>query len=201
LCYKGRTETQEFCPMPPKLVRLWSRALFTLIAVLFVVPVMAQAQTGRVTLQGRVSETVTLSVPDSPAGNVEVLNSGNTVRLTLSGSDAEVRLPLLVRSNTRFKISAVFESPTAALSQLSVIDAVATGALTSPNAVNALAITPPFEPLDPSQPLIVFSGPRVSLGGTLRSSNNALQVTLLIRVQPQPARDWLAHLTFVATPE
>jgi hypothetical protein len=187
--------------MPPKLVRLWSRALFTLIAVLFVVPVMAQAQTGRVTLQGRVSETVTLSVPDSPAGNVEVLNSGNTVRLTLSGSDAEVRLPLLVRSNTRFKISAVFESPTAALSQLSVIDAVATGALTSPNAVNALAITPQFEPLDPSQPLIVFSGPRVSLGGTLRSSNNALQVTLLIRVQPQPARDWLAHLTFVATPE
>src|SRR6185503_19400026 len=123
--------------MPPKLVRLWSRRLFTLIAVLFVMPVIAQAQPGRVTLQGRVSATVALSVPDSFAGNVEVLNNGSTGRLTLSGADAEVRVPLLVRSNTRFKISAVFESPTAALSQLSVIDAVATGPLTSPNAVNA----------------------------------------------------------------
>lgn len=187
--------------MPLKRVRLWSRCLFTLIPTLFVVPLIAEAQTGRVTLQGRVSEIVALSVPDSRAGNVEVLNSGNTVRLTLSGSDAEVRVPLLVRSNTKFKISAVFESQTAVLSQLSVIDAVATGALTSSNAVKALAITPQFQPLDQSEPSVVFSGPRVSLGGTLQSLNNALQVTLLIRVQPQPARDWLAHLTLVATPE
>lgn len=187
--------------MPPKRLRLWSRRLFTLIATLFLVPVIVEAQTGRVTLQGRVSETVVLSVPDSRPGNVEVLNSGSTVRLTLSGSDAVVRVPLLVRSNTRFKISAVFESQTAALSQLSVIDAVATGAWTASNAVNALAITPQFQPLDLSQPSLVFSGPRVSLGGTLQSSNNALQVTLLIRVQPQPDRDWLAHVTLVATPE
>jgi len=187
--------------MPPKRLRLWSRRLFTLIAALFVVPVMVEAQTGRVTLQGRVSETVAVSVPDSRPGNVEVLNSGNTVRLTLSGSDAEVRVPLLVRSNTRFKVSAVFESQTVALSQLSVIDAIPTGALTASNAVNALAIAPQFQPFDLSHPALVFSGPRVSLGGTLQSLNNALQVTLLIRVQPQPDRDWLAHLTLVATPE
>ena len=186
--------------MPPKRLRLWSRRLFTLIAALFVVPVMVEAQTGRVTLQGRVSETVALSVPDSRPG-VEVLNSGNTIRLTLSGSDVEVRVPLLVRSNTRFKVSAVFESQTAALSQLSVIDAIGTGALTASNAVNALAVTPQFQPFALSQPALVFSGPRVSLGGTLQSSNNALQVTLLIRVQPQPDRDWLAHLTLVATLE
>lgn len=186
--------------MPPKRLRLWSRRLFTLIAALFVVPVMVEAQTGRVTLQGRVSETVALSVPDSRPG-VEVLNSGNTIRLTLSGSDVEVRVPLLVRSNTRFKVSAVFESQTAALSQLSVIDAIATGGLTASNSVNALAVTPQFQPFDLSQPALIFSGPRVSLGGTLQSSNNALQVTLLIRVQPQPDRDWLAHLTLVATLE
>ena len=162
---------------------------------------IVEAQTGRVTLQGRVSETVVLAVPASYPGNVEVLSSGSTVQVTLSGSDAEVRLPLLVRSNSGFKISAVFDSTSAALAQLSVIDAVATGALTSPNAVNSLAVTPQLGSSDPSQPLLVFSGPRVSLGGTLHSSNNALQVTLLIRVQPQPGRDWLAHLTLVATPE
>ena len=194
--------------MLPKPTRLRYRRIFTLIAALFVVPVTVSAQTGRVALQGRVSETVALSVAGSIPGNIEVLSNGSTVRLTLSGSDNEIRVPLLVRSNIGFKISAAFESQTAGLTQLSVIDVISTGALTSSQAVNGLSVTPQFDPqrstndsLNLSQPSLVLSGPRVSLGGTLQSSNNALQVTLLIRVQPQPGRDWLAHLTLVATPE
>ena len=166
----------------------------TLIAVLFLVPMCVQAQT--VTLQGNVSETVALSVlPNFTHENISVVSSGGTVRVTLSNTDAEFRVPLLVRSNSAFKISADFQSQTAALTHLSVIDVRPTGSLVSPEVVNAL-VRPEVD-VSASQPLLVLSGPRVSLGGTLQSPNNALQVTLLIRMQPQPGS--LVHLTFTAT--
>ena len=179
-----------------------------LIAVLFLVPVCVQAQSS-VTLKASVSETVALSIlPNSIQSDVDVniVSSGsNTVRVTLSGNEAKpavVRVPLLVRSNSGFKISAVFESQTAELSQLSVADVHATGTLVSPQVVNALDIRRHVD-VDVSQPLLVVSGPRVSLGGTLNSPNNALQVTLLIRLKPQPqaVSGWLVHLTFVGSGE
>jgi hypothetical protein len=170
----------------------------TLIAVLFLVPLCVQAQT--VTLQGTVSETVALSIlPNFTHNNVDlnVVKSGSTVRLALSSTDAEVRVPLLVRSNTGFKISIISESQTAVLTHLSVIDVRPTGSLVSPEVVNALVSSE--VDLDTSQPLLVLSGPRVSLGGALNSPNNALQVTLLIRMQPQTAHGSLVHLTFTGT--
>src|SRR6185503_8057040 len=110
-----------------------------------------------------------------------------------SSAAAEFRVPLLVRSNTGFKISAVLESQTAVLTDLSVIDVRATGSLVSPEVVNALVR--PEVALNASQPLLVLTGPRVSLGGTLQSPNNALQVTLLIRMQSlSPGQ--VVHLTF-----
>ena len=177
-----------------------------------------EAQTGRVTLTGAVSETVALSVPPNLThGNVDtsMVSSGNTVRITLSGAEAEaqvIRVPLLVRSNSSFRISAAVESNGALLTQLSVIDVRATGMLVSPQAVSELNVPRQFDLrgsdesassalnlLDVSRPMLVVSGPRVSLGGTLASPNNALQITLLIRVNPQPAPGWLVHLTFAGT--
>jgi hypothetical protein len=99
------------------------RQIFILIAVVFLAPASSAAQTA--TLTGTVSETVALSVTG----------------ITLSGDDAQpsvIRVPLLVRSNSSFKISAVFESQTAELSGLSVVDVHATGSLVSPQAVNAV---------------------------------------------------------------
>lgn len=176
---------------------------FTLIAVLFLVPVCADAQTGSVKLQASVSETVALSVlPNFAHENIDVnvVSSGGTVRVTLSSAAAEfpvVRVPLLVRSNSPFKISAGFQSQTAVLTHLSVIDVRPTGSLVSPEVVNAL-VRPEVD-VNASQPLLVLSGPRVSLGGTLQSPNNALQVTLLISMRPQPGRGSLVHLTFTGT--
>ena len=175
----------------------------TLIAVLFLVPVCAHAQTGSVTLQGTVSQTVVLSVGPNfthPNIDVNVLSSGGTVRMTLSSTAAEfpvVRVPLLVRSNTRFKISAGLESQTAVLTHLSVIDVRPTGSLVSPEVVNS--VVRPDVDVNAAQPWLVLTGPRVSLGGTLQSPNNALQVTLLIRMRPQPGRGSVVHLTFTAT--
>ena len=154
-----------------------------------------EAQT--VTLTGSVSKTVALSIaPDSTHGNVDVVSSGSTVRLTLSGNGVGsrvIRVPLLVRSNSSFKISGTFESTTAVLTQLSVADVRATGSLVSTEAIDNLQIPPEF---DLSSPFVLLSGPRVSRGGTLNSPNNALQVTLVIRVKSESVRGWLAHLTF-----
>lgn len=178
----------------------WWR-IFTLVGVLVFACAGVEAQT--VTLGGRVSETVALSVaPTFTGGNMNVVSSGgNTVRITLSGADAEspvIRVPLQVRSNSGFKISAVFESQTAELDQLSVTDVQATGNLVSPHVVNALQKSEAVE-RDTSQPLLVLTGPRVSTGGTLKSPNNALQVTVLIRLKSQPPGG-VAHLTFIGQP-
>jgi len=141
-------------------------------------------------MKATVSEIVVLSA--SPASA-----PGNTVSLVLSGDDQVVRVPLLIRSNTSFKISATFESKTAVLSELSVDNVRPTGTLVSPQIVSALHLNPQLDP-DTSQPLLVLSGPRISLGGTLNSPNNALEVTLLIRLTP-PAGRWTAQLSLVAT--
>ena len=204
--------------MPAKRSKLVCVCIFAAAAAVFFVSATVEAQTGRVSLQGTVSETVALSVlPNFTGGKVDagVVRNGNTLQLTLTSVDAEspvIRVPLLVRSNSGFRISAGFESRTAILAQLSVIEVHPTGKLASSHAVNALKFTPRFDRQkldessqtvgsDVSQPVLVLSGPRISFGGTLESPNNALQVTLLIRLQPQSARAWVAHLTFVATPE
>ena len=206
--------------MPLKWSRLRCRHLFTAAVVLASVAGGVKAQTGRVTISATVSETVALSVlPNSTQSNVEtdVMSNGNTVRLTLSGAQADapfVRVPLLVRSNSRFKISAAVASKTAEVAQLSVLDVRATGTLVSAQAIGELNVPRQFDLrglkesassatnlLDDARPLLVLSGPRVSLGGTLDSPNNALQLTVLIRLKPQQASDWSIHLMFVATPE
>lgn len=166
------------------------RCLLTLIAVGVFVPAGVKAQTS-VILKATVSETVTLSAsPTSIPSNI--------VSLALSGDDQIIRVPVLIRSNTSFKISATFESKTAVLSQVSVDDARATGRLVSPQVVNALDLNSYVDP-DTSQPLLVLTGPRVSLGGTLRSPDNALEITLLIRLKPEQSREPV-HLTLAATP-
>jgi len=172
------------------------RLLLTLIAVVVFVPASVNAQKS-VTLTARVSETVALSVAPNSIGAV---TTGNTVQVTLAGTDSPViRVPLIVRSNTGFKITLVFDSQTAVLSELLVADVRATGRLVSPQIVNGLHTGPQLNP-DTSQPLFVVSGPRVSLGGTLHSPNNALQITVLIRLKPELRRESQVHLTFAATP-
>ena len=186
--------------MPARWFRLNCRCILALTVLVLVASATVDAQTGSVTLQGHVSETVALSIPPNFTHSnidVNVVGSGNTMRLTLSSTDAEsseIRVPLLVRSNSGFKISAVVESQTAVLTHLSVIDVRATGRLVSPGVVNAIAVRQEDD-VDVSRPLFLLSGPRVSLGGSLDSSINALHVTLLIRMKPQSA----AHLTIIGT--
>ena len=204
--------------MPAKRLRLTSANVFTLVALLFVLPAGVKAQAGGVTVKATVSEIVALSVlPNSTQGNVraDVVSNGNTVRIVVSGDLTEtpvIRVPLLVRSNSSFKITAAVE--TAAPIQLSVTDVRGTGVLVSPAAIAELNVPRTLDLrglnesassapdlLNDVRPLLVVSGPRVSLGGTLVSPNNALQITLLIGLKTQPAHGSPIHLTFVGTPE
>ena len=187
--------------MPARWFRPTCRCILALTVLVVAAPAIVEAQTGSVTLQGHVSETVALSIlPNFTHTNIDVgVSSGSTVRLTLSSADgdsSEIRVPLLVRSNSGFKISAVVESQTAVLTQLSVIDVRPTGRLVSPGVVNAIAVRQEDD-VDVSRPLLLLTGPRVSIGGSLDSSINALQMTLLIRMKPQSA----AHLTIIGTAE
>ena len=173
------------------------------IAVLLFLPASVEAQTSSasVTLRATVSETVALSIlPNSIQTKVRadvVSSGGNTVRITLSGDDAKpevIRVPLLVRSNTAFKVSALFESQTAELANLAVTGVHPTGTLVSLQAVKGVT---PMRDEDTSQPMLVLTGPRVSTGGTLNFPNNALKVTLLIQLKPQVVSGWMIHLTLV----
>lgn len=193
--------------------------IFTLVAVTLFATAGVAAQTGRVAMRGSISETVALSVvPSLTHGNfdTDILSSGNTVRITLSGGDVVspvIRVTLLLRSNSNFKILAAVESKSADVTQLSIVDVHPTGALVSPQVISALNVPPQFDSREVdenssptnsslrqlSSPFLLVSGPRVSLGGALNSPNNALQITVLIRMKPQPASSWWVQLRFAGT--
>ena len=184
--------------MPKDLCKLFSG----LCAFLWVFGVTAEAQTGSVTVHARVSEIVALSpAPNSTQSNVavDVQSIGNTVRMSLSGSGPNseiIRVPLLVRSNIGFRIRAGVETQASQLMQVSVADVRATGRFVSPEAVNNLQVPEHLDLEGLVGPLLLASGPRVSLGGTLQSPNNALQITLRIHVKPESTGPWMVHLTF-----
>jgi hypothetical protein len=183
-------------------------------------PVSVEAQRRNGTLNTSVSETVILTIAINWSRRdmeVDVVSSDSSVRMTLSGNGAKspvIRVPLLVRSNVAFRICASAQSKAAVLTQLSVVDVRATGRLVSSEAIRELEIPQQFdmrgrkekdpsekEPsiLDASRPFLLLSGPRVSLGGTRESQNNALQISVLMRITPQPTRDWRVQLTFFTT--
>jgi hypothetical protein len=188
--------------------------------LMLLTPVGVEAQRRNVTLNTSISETVILTIPINWSHRdmeVDVVSSGSSVRMTLSGNGAKspvIRVPLLVRSNVAFRISASTESKAAVLTQLSVVDVRATGRLVSSEAIRKLEIPQQFDMrgrkdkdpsekessiLDGSRAFFLLSGPRVSLGGTRDSPNNALEITVLIRIKPQPGRDWRVQLTFFTT--
>ena len=191
-------------------------ALGVVVTLMFTSAQMS-AQTSGITLTGAVSETVVLSVSQILPPNTlttDVVSIGNRVDVTFSSGNSKggvIRLPLLVRSNSGFKISALLESKSASVTQVVVTSVRATGSLVSPQAVSAINIERPFEviekgltdsiPFEGSMPMKVLSGPRISLGGTLESPANALEIVLLIRLKSESGPATSGRLTLIASPE
>ena len=198
--------------------QLTCRVVFGVIAVMVLMSARTVAQNAGVVLNGAVSETVTLSVPRLLPPNrikADVVNTGNRVDITFSSADKDgvIRLPLLVRSNCGFKITAVLNSTPVVVTQVVITSVQPTGPLVSRQAVRDIKIARRFDARGPqekvftgsvglelSESLLVLSGPRISLGGTLDSPGNALEIVLLIRLKSEsgPA---MSHLTLLATPE
>lgn len=180
-------------------------------------PVMVHAQRtlGSVTLKANVSETVALSVsPSLLHDNLRVDSHGDvkSLTLTLSGSAPDVvsiRVPILIRSNTGYKISAQVQSQAAKLTNFAVLDAHPTGRFVAPDGFANLTVARELDsrdkngnfqvassPLNLISPVAILNGPRISLAGTLNSADNALEVMLLIVVRPDAGADrWLLRLT------
>lgn len=180
-------------------------------------PAMVNAQTslGSVTLKANVSGTVALSAsPSLLQDNVRVDSHGDvkSLTLTLSGSARDVvsiRVPILIRSNTGYGISARVQSQAADLANFGVLDAQPTGRFVAPDGFANLNVAQELDkrnkngnfqvassPLNLTSPVALLNGPRVSLAGTLNSADNALEVMLLIVVRPDAGGDgWLLRLT------
>lgn len=196
--------------------KLTCRFVFGVVALVVLMSAHTAAQNAGVVLNGGVSATVTLSVPRiQPLNTIktDVVSTGNNrVDITFSSADKNgvIRLPLLVRSNCGFKLTAVLNSNAAVVTQVAIPSVQPTGPLVSRQAVRDVKIARQFDargPEDPgpvalelSQSLLLLSGPRVSLGGTLDSPGNALEIVLLIHLKSEsgPAT---SQLTLLATPE
>jgi len=176
--------------------------------------VCAQSQSGSIAVRASVSRTVTLSLsPNASRAGVELsaFESAGSLRLVLSGSESKTNLqvPILIRSNTAYDIKASVRSQTAVLAQLQVVSVEATGKLVAGHAVTEVAVRSLYDErrgdgvgreenlstIDASAPFTIVSGPRISLGGGLDSSQNALKVILLLSVQARVAEgSWTIDL-------
>lgn len=197
------------------------RNYWVVAGVMLVLPIIAQGQTsiGSITMKANVSETVALSVsPNLLPDNVQVDGHSDvkSLTLTLSGSAVDVvsvRVPILIRSNTGYKISGLVQSQAAILANFVVLDAYPTGRFVAPEALANLNVARELDSrnknvmvqitslhLNHSSPLTILSGPRVSLAGTLNSAGNALEVILLIVVKPDVGADgWSLRLTLAGS--
>jgi hypothetical protein len=118
-------------------------------------------------------------------------------------------VPILIRSNTEYKISARVQSKSATLANFAVLDAHATGRFVALDSFANLNVVRELDsrnknenfqvaslPFNLSSSVTILSGPRVSLAGTLNSVDNALEVILLIVVKPEAGADgWFLRLS------
>jgi hypothetical protein len=195
------------------------------VGVIAFLPLIASGQTrpGSLTIKAGVSEIVALSLGSTlPQDNLRIDAEGppGTLNFTVSGSGTdtvEVRLPVLIRSNTHFNISALVRSQASTLANISVLQVRPMGRFVATDALANLSVAPDLDRrpttgmgqnafsnlsnMDSSAPLTILSGPRVSLAGTLNSADNALEVIILIAVKPAAgATSWQLNLGLYGSP-
>jgi hypothetical protein len=199
---------------------------FSLLLLTLCLAGVARAQAGGpVRMSGGVSGTVAISIPrgaESSDNGVRVnisRNADQSLTVTIDGEtrgSTEVRLPVQIRSNTSYRLSAAALVNGSDLKSLSVVDAHPTGNLVDALAVENLSVAAKFDAKpgvnklttagssnrpNLSSPSELLSGPRVSLGGPLQSPQNALEVTLSLTIEPHgDDQVWSIELLLSAAP-
>lgn len=203
-----------------------TRRLHLLLITMLCLAGGARAQAGgaRVTMTGVVSGAIALSFDQGVTMSVDgthVVSSqgeGRALVINISGTARDLKrvgVPILIRSNTGYRLLATVRSNGAQLAGLAVVEARPTGKLVAADA-EALNVAAMFDGRSgagksvpggainrsiPSPSLELLSGPRVSLGGTLLSPQNALEVMLSVAVEPgADVEGWSVELLLTADP-
>lgn len=203
-----------------------SAKLFLALILIFVGASAGQAQFSSIALSGRVSGFVGIAA----AQNAQVLGgeasivptaNGHTLAISLNGSGSqptEIRVPVQIRSNIGYTLSASAKLNGVSQSRLLVTSARSTGRFAAPDVIEALHIGDLFDAradagmfqlaginsasLDLSSPVTLLSGSRVSLAGTLSSPDNALEVIInFIVTPPRGSQRWSADLLLSVAPQ
>ncbi|MGB9182377.1 MAG: hypothetical protein WCB68_24315, partial [Pyrinomonadaceae bacterium] len=142
--------------MPATIVSVHSFKLFVLLLTMLFLSSIAAAQSANapVTMSGSVSGTVALSLApnaQTSGSDVQITSASSpdhTLTITLSGNTrhlTELKIPLHIRSNTGYKLSATARGRGATLSSLLVVSARPTGKLVAADSVEALGVARMFD--------------------------------------------------------
>jgi hypothetical protein len=193
-----------------------------MFALLYAPCLFAQNSGARVTLTATVSPFVAVSVapPVLVRGGDALISAGparpHTVVVSLSGGgggETEIDVPLRLRSNASFTLAASCKTGEARLSGLSVIEVGGGGKLVYPGAGGLVTIAAMFDGRrdartqpggipDLSAPVVILKGPPISMGGTLDSPDNTIEVVLrLVMSAPPGGKVWPVELEISVAPE
>jgi len=188
---------------------------------LMVLSVRAQHTSGAVTATGQVSAVAAVSTRSAVRvvkGDAQVsARADGAYGLVLSvfgtrGGEIQLELPAQLRSNADFDLMASCTTGGATLSALSVVELGGAGEFVHPGAAERVEVlltfdgrpgtNPPLSRgLELSSPTKILHAPPISLGGTLDSPRNMIEVVLrIILAAPPGEQDWHAELTISAMP-
>lgn len=198
--------------LPLQVCRLVMRSFGVLsctLALTFLLAAEALGQSGSasITVNGHVSEAVFISIAPGAqlSGDELPLAYSNlnpqSIRLLIYTSASDVRrisIPVQLRSNVPYTLSASANLNEAILRNLCIAGARATGRFVAAAALNATnkatceAATAGLKPraanpgaLFNASPSALLTGPRISMAGTFDTPFNALEVMLLIEVEQE----------------
>jgi hypothetical protein len=186
----------------------------------------AQKDNGLVSLQAQVPSIVQLStfpIKKELKGAFDVQYKNNKegiIVIKVSGFSSEiVNLPirLQIRSNIPYDLNAVLNSQDFDSLKLNVLNAANTGRSTADDAIQKIIINPSlnkrfyFNKLSNkvsipeikvgNTEIVLLRGPKISLAGTLTSSDNAIEIELIAQIIPPSIKqNWIAEITFSAVP-
>lgn len=189
------------------------RSLSFVLVLTILLASATRAQSGSnasVTIGGQVSAAVLISIaPTAQLSDSETLvTAHNTdartlfISIKIHGHHArQIVIPVLIRSNTGYMLSALAKpceaTPSTLLRGMQVTGARPTGRFVAVDAVEAMNVAAAFDATNAaghlqraslsalllSSPTILLTGPRISLAGTPDSPHNAVEVTMLAEVE------------------
>lgn len=177
------------------------------LTLLLAAEAIGQNGSASVSVNGHVSEAVFISIAPGAqlSGDRLRLTYSNlnphSIRVLISTSESDVRqisIPLQLRSNASYTLSASSNMSGATLRRLCIANARPTGRFVAADALNAVnratcdVAAAGLQPRHVNQSALnytstsaLLTGPRISLAGTSDTPFNALEVMLLIEVEPQ----------------